>query len=252
MIRPVAILAVAACLRAENPIENTGKPMRLPFECTEADTQASSLNCSEEEPCAVFLELSSVEAAGNKIFLAGNLHTNTTTLYSVLLATEDAGKTWSEPHPRIRFAGLDQIQFIDFQNGWISGANLQSTPRDPFLLITTDGGKTWRERPLFDETRVAAIERFWFESHERGSLVIDARLDNNMHELYESRTGGESWSLKQATASPIPLPPARDAKTSGWRLRADAGTRSFDIEKSDGAHWQKVASFLVNVGACKQ
>ncbi len=98
--------------------------MRLPFECTEADTQASSLNCSEEEPCAVFLELSSVEAAGNKIFLAGNLHTNTTTLYSVLLATEDAGKTWSEPHPRIRFAGLDQIQFIDFQNGWISGANL--------------------------------------------------------------------------------------------------------------------------------
>jgi len=138
VIRPVAILAVAMCLRAENPIENTGKPMRLPFECTEADTQAASLNCSEQEPCAVFLELSSVEAAGNKIFLAGNLHTNTTTLYSVLLATEDAGKTWNEPHPRIRFAGLDQIQFIDFQNGWIAGANLQSTARDPFLLITTE------------------------------------------------------------------------------------------------------------------
>jgi len=66
VIRPVAILAVAMCLRAENPIENTGKPMRLPFECTEADTQAASLNCSEQEPCAVFLELSSVEAAGNK------------------------------------------------------------------------------------------------------------------------------------------------------------------------------------------
>ena len=160
------------------------------------------------------------------------------------------GKTWIEPYPRARFAGLDQIQFIDFQNGWISGANLQSTARDPFLLLTTDGGKTWRQRPIFDETRVAVIERFWFDSRENGSLLIDARLDNNMHELYETRTGGESWSMKQATASPIPFQPA--TKTSGWRLRADAATHSFDLEKSDGSGWQKVAGFLVNVGACKQ
>jgi photosystem II stability/assembly factor-like uncharacterized protein len=246
------MLVFATCLSAQTPLENAGKPMRVPFECTEADTQAASLNCSEEEPCAVFLELSNVEAAGNKIFLTGNLHTSTTTLYSILLATEDAGKIWNEPHPRIRFAGLDQIQFIDFQNGWISGANLQSTPRDPFILLTTDGGKTWRERPIFEETRVAAIERFWFESVEKGSLLIDARLDNNLHELYETRTGGESWSMKQASASPIPSPPAKDAKTSGWRVRANAATHSFDLEKSDGARWQKVASFLVNVGACKQ
>lgn len=224
--------------------------MRVPFECTQADTQAAGLSCSEEEPCAVFLELSNVDSAGNKIFLAGNLHTSTTTLYSILLASEDAGKSWTEPHPRVRFAGLDQIQFIDFQNGWISGANLQSTPRDPFLLLTTDGGKTWRQRPVFDETRVAVIERFWFDSRENGSLLMDARLDNNLRELYETRTGGESWSMKQAGAGVIPFPAA--SKTSGWRLRADAATHSFDLEKSDGAHWQKVASFLVHLGACKQ
>lgn len=249
MLRFVALL-VSVSVSGQTPIENTGKPMRLPFECTEADTQAASLNCSEEEPCAVFLELSNVEAAGNKIFLAGNLHTATTTLYSVLLATDDAGKSWMEPHPRIRFAGLDQLQFADFQNGWISGANLQSAPRDPFLLLTTDGGKTWRQRPIFDETRVAVIERFWFDSRDNGSLVIDARLDNGQHELYETRAGGESWSLKQATAGPIAFPAA--TKTPGWRLRADAGTKSYDLEKSDGTRWQKVAGFLVNVGACKQ
>ena len=99
---PAALLAFVAFLSAQTPLENTGKPMRVPFECTEADTQAASLSCSEEEPCPVFLELSSVEAAGNKIFLAGNLHTSTTTLYSVLLATEDGGKTWTRavsPHP---------------------------------------------------------------------------------------------------------------------------------------------------------
>jgi hypothetical protein len=246
----VVLIASVAFLSAQTPLENAGKPMRVPFDCTEADTQAAALSCSDEEPCPVFLELTSVEAAGNKIFLAGNLHTSTTTLYSVLLATEDSGKTWMEPYARVRFAGLDQIEFIDFQNGWISGANLQSTPRDPFLLLTTDGGKTWRQRSIFDETRVAVIERFGFDSRENGSLLIDARLDNNMHELYETRSGGESWSLKQATASAIPFPPP--AKTSGWRLRADAATHSFEVEKSDGSRWQKIAGFLVNVGACKQ
>jgi photosystem II stability/assembly factor-like uncharacterized protein len=249
VLRFVALL-VSFSVCGQTPMENTGKPMRVPFECTEADTQAAALNCSEEEPCAVFLELSNVEAAGNKIFLTGNLHTATSTLYSVLLATEDAGKSWMEPYPRIRFAGLDQIQFVDFQNGWISGANLQSTARDPFLLLTTDGGKTWRQRSIFEETRVAAIERFWFDSPENGSLVIDARLDNGHHELYETRAGGESWTMKQATAGAIAFPAA--PKTTGWRLRADAGTKSYDLEKSDGARWQKVASFLVRVGACKE
>jgi hypothetical protein len=247
--RPAALLACVVFLSAQTPLENTGKPLRVPFECTAADTEASGLGCSEDEPCPVFLELSSVESAGNKIFLAGNLHTNTTTLHSILFVSEDAGKTWTEPHPRIRFAGLDQIEFIDFQNGWIAGANLQSTPRDPFLLLTTDGGKTWRQRPIFEETRVAVIEHFRFDSRDNGSLLIDARLDNNLRELYETRTGGESWSMKQAAKTvSFPLP----IKTPGWRLRTDASTHSFDLEKSDGAHWQKIASFLVSVGACKQ
>ena len=246
LVTPFAIL-----LCAQNPIENTGKPMHVPFECTEADTQAAGLGCAEEEPCPVFLELASVDSAGNKIFLAGNLHTATTTLYSVLLASEDAGKTWNEPHPRIPLSGLDQIQFIDFQNGWISGANLQSAPRDPFLLLTTDGGKTWHQRPIFEESRVAAIEQFRFESRENGSLLVDARLDNNLHELYETRTGGESWSMKQASEKPIAFPAKDPGGTSLWRLRADAANHSYDLEKSDGARWQKVASFLVSTGVCK-
>ena len=233
-------------------LENTGKPMLLPFECTEADTQAAGLSCSEDEPCAVFMELSNVDAVGNKIFITGNLHSQTVTLHSILLGTEDAGQTWSEPHPRIRFGGLDQIQFVDFQNGWISGATLQPTPRDPFLLLTTDGGKTWRRRPIYDDTRVAVIERFWFESRENGTMLIDSRLDKNRHELYETMTGGESWSLRQASVDPIRFPRTREPGTSGWRLQPDAATHSYNLEKMQADQWQKVASFLVNVGSCKQ
>ena len=246
------LLFVAIVARGQALIENAGKPMHIPFECTEADTQASGLSCSEEEPCPVYLELTGIEPVGNKLFLPGNLHTSTTTMFSILLATEDTGKTWSEPHPRIRSSGLDQIQFIDFQNGWISGANLQSAPRDPFLLLTTDGGKTWRQRPIYEDSRLGVIERFWFDSTRDGTMLVDARLESNVHELYETRTGGESWSLRRASADPIPFPRAKETGPFGWRIRADAATNSYAVEKSEGQHWQKIASFLVHAGSCKQ
>jgi hypothetical protein len=253
VIRPAALLLVlTSLLCAQAPLENTGKPMRVAYECTAADTQAAGLGCSEEDPCPVYVELSDVEAVGSKIFVTGNLHTPMATLYSILLASEDGGSAWTEPNPRIHSSGLDQIQFVDFQNGWISGANLQNAPRDPFFLITTDGGKTWRERPIFEESRVAAVEQFAFDSPEVGTLLIDAMLDNGKHELYGTRTGGESWAIQRSSTEPIPFPKERQSKGSGWRLRADAATHSYVIEKPERNRWQKVASFLVHVATCKQ
>lgn len=243
--RPVLLLVLAGALSAQTPLENSGKPMRVVYECTAADTQAAGLGCSEEDPCPVYLELSNVEAVGGKIFVTGNIHTPMATLYSILLASEDGGNTWSEPHPRMHSSGLDQVQFLDFQNGWISGANLQGAPRDPFLLITTDGGKTWRERPIFNETRVASVENFWFDTPMNGTLLIDASLDNGMHEWYATTDGGESWASQKGAAK------AKQRTPSGWRVRTDTTTRSYVIEKLEN-RWQKVASFLVSMTTCKE
>jgi hypothetical protein len=248
--RSAALLLIFALwLCAQTPLENNGKPMRVAYECKAADTQAAGLGCSEDDPCPVYIELANVEAVGSKIFVTGNLHTPMATLDSILLESEDSGSTWTEPHPRVHSSGLDQIQFIDFQNGWISGANLQGAPRDPFFLITTDGGKTWRERPIFEETRVAAIERFWFDSPEHGMSLIDARLDNGNRELYETQTGGASWAIGQTPAESARFP---KEKPPGWRARTDAATHSYVIEKSENNRWQKVASFLVTVAICKE
>jgi photosystem II stability/assembly factor-like uncharacterized protein len=168
-----------------------------------------------------------VEAVGGRIFITGNLHTPMATLDSILLASEDSGSTWTEPHPRIHSAGLDQIQFVDSQNGWISGANLQGAPRDPFFLITTDGGKTWREQPIFEETRVAAVEHFWFDSPEHGVALID----------------------EPGSAESTRFP---KEKPAGWRVRTDTATHSYVIEKSENNRGQKIASFLVSIASCKE
>jgi len=250
--RHAALLAaIALSLGAQTPLENSGKPMRVLYECSADDTQAAGLGCSEEDPCPVYLEVSNVEPMGGKIFVTGNLHTPMATLYSILLASEDSGTTWTEPHPRIHSSGLDLIQFVDSRNGWISGANLQGAPRDPFLLITTDGGKTWRERAIFEESRVAAIERFLFETPANGTMLIDARLDNGKREWYETSTGGQNWAL-EAAADPAHAAKEKQAGAPAWRVRTDAATHSYVIEKSENNRWQKIASFIVNIASCKE
>jgi photosystem II stability/assembly factor-like uncharacterized protein len=168
------------------------------------------------------------------------------TLDSILLASDDEGKTWTEPHARLRSSGLDQIQFVDAQNGWISGANLQTAPRDPFFLITADGGKTWRQQPIFEETRVSTVESFDFDSPIHGTAFIDARLDNGKHEIYETADGGNTWSVQPGAAK------AKPHAAIGWRVRTDAATHSYVIEKSENNRWQMIASFLVNIASCKE
>jgi hypothetical protein len=52
-------------------LENNGRPMLVPFQCTADDIQLAGMTCSEDEPCPVYLEISSVGAVANRIVLAG-------------------------------------------------------------------------------------------------------------------------------------------------------------------------------------
>jgi photosystem II stability/assembly factor-like uncharacterized protein len=163
--------------------------------------------------------------------------------------SDDGGKTWSEPHRRLRSSALEQIQFLDFEHGWIGGHLLEPLPKDPFMLLTTDGGKTWRQRPLFEESRYGSIAQFWFDSPATGELVFDrSQGGTKRYELYETMTGGESWSPKETSNAPIRLKKA--ASDSAWRARADARTKTYRIERA-GANAESVASFDIHVVDCK-
>lgn len=233
------------------PIRNAGQPMSVPFHCTEEDMSQAGLTCSEESPCPVYLELSAVSALGSKIFVAGNLHAESATLYSLLLQSDDNGESWTEPVARIRGASLDLIQFPDFEHGWISGEMLQPLARDPFFLITSDGAKTWRQRPIFDDGTAGSIQAFWFESATNGWLVLDKGGTSTRYQLYESPTGGDTWTIRESSEKPIRIRSMPPPGTGGWRLQADAKSRSFRVEKLDVETWKPLASFLISAGACK-
>jgi len=236
-------------------LTNAGKPMVLPFECTAEDIQSAGFSCSEDAPCPVYLELSSATGAGNKYYLAGNIHSDAVTLYSVLLGSDDAGHTWQEIHSRIRSAGLDHLQFLNADTGWAAGQQLFPLPQDPFVLLTSDGGKTWRQQPVFGENsdyHYGSIQELYFASKTQGSVIVDRSSggDPGPFALYESPDGGETWALKEQSGQPLRVkgspPPEAD-----WRVRVDAATKSFLVEHRQGERWVTAASFAVNLGVCK-
>jgi hypothetical protein len=245
------LLAASVALAADAPLENTGAPMRVRYDCGEKELREAGLSCSDDEPCRVYLELSGVESSASRVFLSGNLHTTSTTLASILLVTEDGGRTWREAWKRIPFTALEEIQFIDFEHGWIAGENVQTVARDPFLLTTDDGGKTWRSQPLFEQGQPGAIQRFWFESAKAGMVLVDSGLGNR-YALYRTMSGGASWELVEASRDPVRFPGGRAKETTeAWRLRPDARTASWQVEQNRDDVWQRVAAFATEVTVCR-
>jgi hypothetical protein len=254
LLAAAALCQQTPAVEAPPKIDNTGAPMRVPFDCSDEDIRAFGMTCPARRPCPVYLELAALGSSGARIFLSGNLHPESVTLYSILLATDDSGKTWYETHPRLRTTGLDEIQFFDLETGWVGGQQLGAVPRDPFLLLTRDGGKSWSQRSVYEESRVGAIDHFRFDSKRHGLLWIDRTVGGDAagrYELLESETGGESWMLRESSDHPI-AGAERSAPSAGLRLRTNAATRSYRLERQDGEKWTPVASFLVRVGECRE
>ena len=234
-------------------LENSGKPIKIPFACSEEDITANGMTCTIEEPCAVYLELAAVYGLNSRIYLAGNLHNGASTMYSVLLVSDDNGKTFVEAFDRVRNGGFDHIQFFDDNTGWISGALLLALPRDPFLLLTTDGGKNWRKRMVSEDTKLGTIDQFSFQSKTAGVLLLDrgqGAEGGSRYEKYETMTGGDTWMVREVSPRPIAVkaatPPAAD-----WRLQVDPKLKAHVVERRVGERWQRAAAFQVQVGECK-
>jgi hypothetical protein len=229
-------------------------PCGLPFQCIDDDIHFGGLSCTEEQPCPIYLELSAIESVGNQLFTAGNIHSDSATLYSIFLASADNGKTWREPFERVRGATFDRIRFIDFQHGWVTGEIVQPLDRDPFLLITGDGAKAWRKQPVFEDGRAGSIQQIWFDTPNTGSLVFDRGQsgDGPRYELYESATAGDNWMVREASDKPIRIKrmPA-ETTNPDWRVQPDVASKSNRLEKRQGTRWTPVASFAIEIGSCK-
>jgi hypothetical protein len=235
-----------------NPIlVNHGEPLRVSYACAEEDLQFAGLSCNEEEPCPVYLELSAVASSGRKILAAGNLHSTSATLNSIVLESDDSAATWKESAARIRGSAIEELQFFDAEHAWAAGETQYPLPRDPFVLLTTDGGATWREKSVGEEGAPGSVQRLRFDSPQHGDLLIDAgkKAEGGRYLSYESDTGGDSWTLHGASSQSPPAP--RRQENSDWRIRPSKDEKTYQLETRHADVWSAAASFLIEVARCK-
>lgn len=226
-----------------------GKPIVLQAKCGDAELSDYAMSCSEEEPCPVYLELAAADASGSKLFVSGNFHADAVTLWSVLLMSADGGQAWTEPFERMRGTALDFAQFPDFATGFVSGHSAGALPKDPFLLRTSDGGTSWTRLPILEEGVVGVIERVHFESATRGLVQVNrGRPGAGRYVILETQNGGDSWAIKESSAARPPRPSREPLPLI--RIVADAASKSFRIERREGASWRTAAAFSVAAGAC--
>ncbi len=234
-------------------LANHGEPMRVGYKCFEEDLQWAGMSCNED-PCPVFLELSAVAAKGRKILAAGNLHSSSATLTSILLQSDDAGATWKEQAARVRGDAIEQLQYLDSEHAWAAGETQYPLPRDPFVLMTTDGGASWRERPVGEEGSAGSVLRLWFDSPEHGQLIVDGgkMATSGRYLSFESETGGDSWKLSATGARPAsPGRVPATAEDPNWRIRTAKDGGAYQIENRGDDVWYPVASFLIETASCK-
>ncbi len=241
-MKPCLILAFLVPLLAQTPVH-------VDYTCPAEDVDFFGLTCSDDQPCPVFFEVSAVDSFGSSLFVAGDIHTATTTLYGVLLSTDDGGTSWSEAIPRIRSAEFEQFQIIG-THGWLSGQRVEPLPKDPFFLITSDGGKSWRQRPVFDDARFGSIASFFFETADRGQLIFDGSVGKAVNqELYASMTSGENWELREKSTKPLHL--SAPSPNTNWKISAPAGSPTYLIERITNGKKETVARFRIHIGDCK-
>ena len=225
---------------AEEPtLANRGEPIVVPLKCDYEDLLNAGMVCNEDTPCRLYLDLVAVYGMDEFVFVLGNIHSSGGTVSSILLASDDQGVTWREAAERIPGGSLERTLFVSGTHGWIAGQRWEGTTQAyPFLLLTDNGGARWEKRELWeqDSDRSGVVSTLGFENDESGFLVVERlSFETDPFELYETRNGGRSWTIREITSDQPEIPIRRAISHPPlWRLRAGRGRGAHMIEKACG------------------
>src|SRR5438874_9192068 len=97
-----------------------------------------------------------------------------------VLATIDAGGTWTQYYPTDTTLSMNRIYFSSAQTGWASG--ITTTDQKSFLAKSTDGGKTW---VVLDKSTsiiyapISASNPISFNGDQHGLVLVQNSSDNS-------------------------------------------------------------------------
>lgn len=109
--------------------------------------------------------------------------------------TTDGGKTW-KPLLSGAAATITQIQFVDWNNGWLLGemARKDDNQLETVILTTNNGGRSWTKKALPN------IQSFWFTDTQNGWAV------GKNATILQTSDGGNEWKPYPEAEKLIGLP----------------------------------------------
>jgi photosystem II stability/assembly factor-like uncharacterized protein len=161
--------------------------------------------------------------------------------------TNDGGKTW-KPLLSGAVANINQIQFVDWNNGWMLGEMARKDDGEPetVVLSTTNGGRSWKKQPL---PNVLGI--FFTDALHGWAVGKNATM-------LRTEDGGNEWKAVPDLEKLIGLPVEssnynfgfRDIffldSQNGWLIgnfygRAKSHIGGLFVTNDGGATWKRVA-----------
>jgi hypothetical protein len=190
------------------------------------------------------LQLKTAGQVGGRIFAGGSFHSKDRVISSVLLATDDGGRSWIEAAPRYRETELGAAQVSDLRVWIAAHRQTGDGPLDPFFLFTFDSGLHWRRIPLRPYSEAGRITSFHFREDGNGfALVREPGPVRSVAKRFVTADGANSWVLTEAEEPSIP-------GTQPNRIRIQESADEFRIQVRDEKTWTTVSRISWSAGVC--
>lgn len=165
-------------------------------------------------------------------FLLGSLQTPAVSIRSLLLRSEDGGRSWGEVMTPVTGSDVIRLFFLNKQTGWTLLGQTSEGPGPLYLYKTRDSGKSWE--------KVSRIPKRHYTGWPKGFGFIDER-NGRIEMLYEGAAPTDGFAIMSTSDGGITWRETRSLSLDEYREKyeKDSEEPSTDyVTARDGSQWK--------------